>query len=330
METDKRPMTTARRLSWMAARWGGRALRVSFAWMVLIGFLALVVARVTIAAAADAGMNFSDELMRVGEHHVGGEVLDSVYDIELNGQTFYSSNSASPKSMEAVLDYFQAQCRHHSMGLRDSFEHLDTTMQTLPDAPTASADSEGVLVVRKDAGDRGYIFCVAPDHTLTRGEIVERIARFGRTGDLSSVGELRYIATRKAEDVTQVVTAWTAEPLRLAEMFPVEGEVPGVDYGNVPRPDGARRTLSGSIKGSPFGLNTYEVHGAVPSVLSNVDAKLTAAGWRRESGGPDIPENGRFYALGSSLDLVVAVDDVGSGLTRATYAVSYNRGRITF
>jgi hypothetical protein len=303
---------------------------VSLAWALLVGFLALVVARVSIAAASDAGMNISDELMRVGEHHVGGDVPDSVYDIELNGQTFYSANSATPASMGAVLDYFQQQCRQHSLGLRESFQHLDTTMQTLPSTPAAASDAEGVLVVRKDAGDRGYIFCVAPDHTLTRGEIVERVARFGRTGDLSSVGELRYIATRKAEDVTQVVTAWTDAPLRLAQMFPLEGEVPGVDYGNVPRPDGARRTLSGSIKGSPFGINSYEVHGAMPAVLGNVDAKLTAAGWKRESGGPEVPDNGRFYSLGTSLDVVVAVDDVGSGLTRATYAVSYNRGRITF
>ena len=70
-------------------------IEVSVAWMVLIGFLALVVARVTIAAAADAGMNFSDELMRVGTHHGNGDVDTDVYTIRMNGQVFQSANAAT-------------------------------------------------------------------------------------------------------------------------------------------------------------------------------------------------------------------------------------------
>ncbi len=324
MENENRPLTTTRRLSWMAARWGGRALRVALAWAVVLACLALVVTRVSVAAAADVGMSFSDELMKVGSHHVAGDMADDVYTMELNGQTVYSSNSATHRTMDVVLSYYEEQCTQHAQGLLENFGHLDDALTSFP----TSTGTPGVLVVRKDSEDRGYVFCVAPDRPLSTEEFLKRLARFGKTTDLSTVGDIRYVAVRKGDDgATQVVAAWTQNPFVLSRMFPAEGEVAGVDFGGVPRPDGARRVLSGTIQGSSYGVNSYEVRGSVDSVLASVDSKLAAAGWQRQAAGP-IPSTGRFYALGTKVDVAISVLDVGGGLTQATYAVSRNVGHL--
>jgi hypothetical protein len=113
-------------------------------------------------------------------------------------------------------------------------------------------------------------------------------------------------------------------------MFPTTGDALGEDFGNVPRPDGARRVFAGTIQNSPFGLNSYEVGEEIPVVLGNVDAKLTASGWRRLKAGPHVPETSRFYSLGNnSLDLILSVESAGQGMTRATYMVSRNVGNVS-
>jgi len=325
MTDVKRPLTTAKRLSWLAVGWAARAIRMSLAGSLAIVFLAFIAARVSIARASDAGMHFSDELMRIGEHHVSGDLEGGVYTIRLNGQTFESTNSASARPMGEVLDFFQEQCRHHAGGLRDSFGHLDAALATLEPA----TGTDGAMVLRRDDDDRGYVFCVAPDHALSNAEKLQRMGLFGRSADLHVVGDLRYVAVRKSADGTQVVTAWTEGPFNLIHMFPMTGEAPGEDFGGVPRPDGSRRVLSGTIEGAEYGVNAFEVGGEIPEVMTGLDTKLTAAGWTRHDLGQEIASTGRFYSLGTSLDLVVSFSEAGRGLTAATYVVSRNIGHLS-
>ena len=320
MSTVKRPFTTMQRVSQACARWAFRVVRVSIAWIVVMLCLAVVLVRVSIAGASDVGLRFGDELMRVGTHHGNGDVDTDVYTIRMNGQVFQSANAATMRSKEEVLDYFQEQCRHHAGGLRDTFGNLTPALETL--APTTGTD--GAMTVRRDSGDHGYVFCVAPDHALTTTERLERLHVLAKTSDLHDVGDMRYVSVKKTPEGTQVVTAWTEGPFVLTNLFNATGDALGEDFGNVPRPDAARRTFSGTIDGAPFGVNMYEVRGEVPGVLNGLDAKLVSAGWRRLKAGKEAPDNGRFYSLGNTMDLILSVDSVGDKLTQATYVVSRN------
>jgi hypothetical protein len=325
MADARRPFTTARRAGVWVLRGVFRVVRLSFVWVGLLVAFGLVAARISMARASDLGQHFGDELLQIGERHIASDVPEDVYQIGINGQRFRSSNASSHRSMGELLDYFQEECRHHAGGLRDSFAHLDATVATL--APASGTD--GALVLRRDSGDRGYVFCVAPDHALSTTEKIRRLRAMSRTGDLTTVGEMRYVAVRDTAKGTDVVTAWTEGSFVLWRMFPPSGDAPGEDFGGVPRPEAARRVFSGSLEKAPFGVNIYEAPGEVPAVLADVESRLSAVGWKRQSGGPDVPETGRFYSLGNSLDLVLSVAPAGHGMARATYVVSRNVGHLS-
>jgi hypothetical protein len=103
----------------------------------------------------------------------------------------------------------------------------------------------------------------------------------------------------------RVFTAWTHGTFNVLTMFPKYGDAPGEDLGGVPRPEGGRRTLSAKIVGAPFGINTYEVLGAPSEVTKEVDTVLLARGWKAVPTAPGVPDDTRFYSLGTAMDVGV-------------------------
>jgi hypothetical protein len=302
-----------------------RGLRVAAGTSVVLVAFGLVAVRVSYARAAEAGMDFGEELRQMGEHHLSGDLNTDAYEVLLNGQQLTASSTETNRSMHEVLDYFQTECQNDAQGLSDKFAHLDPTLDTL--APTSGVP--GFLTIRREQEDRGFVFCMAADHELSGQEQILRVKSVGSSWDIGKIGDIRYVSVRKDGKRADVDAAWTHGKFDIHAMFPKTGDAPGEDFGNVPRPDGARRILTGTVTGAPFGVNAYEVAGSPEDVMSSVDMKLGAAGYKPIK----MPENAsrvsRFYELGNALDVGVTASSTHVGKTDVSYIVSRGIGSVT-
>jgi hypothetical protein len=307
-------------MSAKALSWFSRAVRLSVTGVVVVGCFGTVVVRTAEARASDTGLTFGDQLMSVMEgRYSSGAVESDVYRVQLNGQTFNSTNVVTHRAMHEVLSHFATQCKVHAEGLSDSFKNLHATVSDL--TPSTSG-VEGALVVQREEADHGFVFCVAPDHKLTETELMSRLGVVGETGDVSKAGNLRYVGMRRQPNGDfNVVTAWTEGKLELYSMYSDASDVPGQDFGNVPRPDGGRRILSATIDGAPGGVNSYLVKGARADVLAGLDGTLKGAGWQALKMPEKVPHVGVGYSLGGNLQLIVSASPQEKD-TLVTYVVS--------
>lgn len=316
----------ANRLVWRAARsWVARSLRVAVASGLVVTAFALAAARVSYARTADLAMDFGDQLRQVSEGHLSGDVGEGAYDVQLNGQIIHASNGVTKRLMHDVLAFFQEQCNSNGGALADKLADMDGTLRTFQ----PNSGIPGYLTIRREQLDRGFVFCMGTDHEMTEYELVHRI-KAASDGDFGKVGDVRYISVRQDGDQSDVVAAWTHGPFDVRAMFPKTGDVPGEDFANLPRPDGSRRVLASSVKGAPFGLNSYEVQGPPDVVLASVDSKLRTAGYAPVAmpRGLD-PRAGRFYSLGDAVDVGVTAIKARDDVTAVNYVVSRGAGTVT-
>ncbi len=316
-------MTSLKAKGWRATLpWVARAFRVGLASGVVLGAFGLVVVRTSYASAVDAAMNFGESLREMNERHAAGEVTSESYDVVVNGQHVQSSNAATSLQMHEVLDIFQAECKEDALGMPEKLGRLEETISH----PTQAAGVPGFMVIRREQQDRGFVICMAADHELSSREQLLRLKSVGDSGDLSRIGDIRYVSAYKQSYGARVVAAWAHGTFNISKMFPKTGDAPGEDLGAVPRPDGGRRILTGTIAGTPYGINGYEVKGTTEEVMASLDAKLAAAGYKQAklpnmvaASGP-----GRFYSLGNSLDVGVTATKSSRdrGLTNVSYVVS--------
>jgi hypothetical protein len=298
-----------------------RATLAAAAVTTCFGFIAL---RTSYASASDAAMNFGDELLHLGERNPSGELTESIYHLNINGQRAETANGFTRHSMGEVLDYFKAQCDQHAEGLVDVFADLDSNlvdMQPVHGAP-------GYATIRGDKPSQGFVFCASTDHELTKQEKLGRFRKLTTTGDLGSLGAIRYVAVQKVEGGSHVVAAWTHGSFNLYAMFPREGDSPGLDFPAAPRPDDSRRIFAGLIDGASYGANIYEVKGEPDAVFAGVDAKLKAAGWKATPIYRRIPKVGYAYSLGDKLDLLITVNKATREDSSVTYLVSETIGTV--
>jgi len=302
-----------------------RGLRVSLGLVFVAACFGVIAVRATYARAADAGLDFGEELRQMTERNLSGDLTGEVYQLAVNGQPFDSSNIATSRPMREVLDYFQDQCTNNGDGLGDSLQHLRRTVRELP----RTAGHPGFMIVRKDAEDRGFVFCMGADHELSTKEKIERINLLASTGDLGQVGDVRYVAVAKDPGGSSTTSMWTHGTFNINAMFPKSGDAPGEDLGAVPRPAGSRRILTGLIVGAPFGVNAYEFPGAPKAAMAAVDSKLAATGWKAVSI-PDMNTKGaRFYSLGNAMDVVVTARGMRGGRSNVAYMVSRGVGTVS-
>jgi hypothetical protein len=267
-------------------------------------------------------MSFGDQLRAMETEHVAGAVPGDAYEVVLNGQPVESSNATTGHSMHEVLDYLRAECTHDAKGLADKFSHLDQALDRL----TLDKGTDGFLVVRREQDDRGFVLCFAVDGPQALPDTLGRLKRAGMTGDLAQVGDLRYATVHRQGTGTWVSTVWTRGSFSPTAMFPKAGDAPGEDFGGVPRPEGGRRIVSGTIVGAPVAINAYEVMGPSAPIRQHVDEMLVTAGWKAVPMAKGVPDIDHFFTLGNTMDVGVDVREVRPGVTHVSYVVSKGIG----
>lgn len=169
---------------------------------------------------------------------------------------------------------------------------------------TSPADTEGALdAVRADceSGDRVRMLGLPPERDEhTRGDPPPRLRKVERVNagpELGAVlcifdapgGEgtmVRYSRAQRSEGakVTSVFTVSTESASPLDALFPTEGDAPGGDLPNVPRPEGSRRDFAASFEGETYGVRIYEAKGEMNDVVRKYDETMTKAGYASSAG----------------------------------------------
>jgi hypothetical protein len=96
-------------------------------------------------------------------------------------------------------------------------------------------------IVRTRSADQGFIGCIVPPAGQS---ITEGLSALATTHDLAALGELRATWVLQGQGATRYVSVASDGALALPSMFPSEGDAPGVDVPDLPRPPAARRLLS--------------------------------------------------------------------------------------
>ncbi len=261
------------------------------------------------ADVKESALGVGRELAAFGDLGAGAHV------VRLNGEPLLVASTTTEAPIDAVLDRLAVACRAHAGG-------LDLEVERLPEALAAPlrprvASGEALGIVRQQSDHEGMIACLAHEGQGGYAALVERLRAFSATGDLASVGKLRYVYAERRDARTHVVAVWTEAALRIGRIVPLDGvEPPGDEPRGAPRPEGARRILSASVEGAPHAVHLFDVPGAPDAAVEAYAARLPALGWspaRATSG--EVPAGRVFTHAGADLWVVGAARGDRSVLT---------------
>jgi hypothetical protein len=302
-EQDKKPAVTRRLLSRVMTPRVRGTMRV--------------LTYLTIVSVIAAGLSIRSAYGSVSEQAlITGRQLAKLSDITkdsqrlmLNGQPLNIASAVVDKSLDQVLDRFEAICREEGVVARD-FREIKGLMT---DASAVDAAKRGRLgVLRQQTIDDGVVACVVRSPENGKRPFYEGLAKFGDNWDLAEVGHLRLAYARRVESGdTHVMTLWTDGSFRLDAMIPpADGaDAQGSDSATFPRPDSSQRFLSAGAEGLPHGVRIYESKATANEVLSKYVETLPAQGWEQVSIGEDAPE-ARYFTKGG-LDVIVVAQQSG-------------------
>jgi hypothetical protein len=278
----------------------------------------VVVLKTSYARANDAAMSFGEQLLTVGPS-LAGDVKADYYTVSINEQPIAIATGATTRPIEEVVSYFENECKTHAEGLPDRFVALDDSLREL----TPSTGKPGFGTVATQRGPKAFVVCFAVDHELTQTEKFDRIHLVATTGDLSKLGDVRYVTMEKLQvgEGTHVVSAWTKGAFNLVKAFPKDGDAPGHDWPDAPRPEGSRRIFTAGVEGATAGVTVYQVDGASNIVEERVRGALAGAGWKILHVPDQVPQFSKAFGR-SGNDLLVTVHEGEPGKSTVAYMYS--------
>jgi hypothetical protein len=286
---------------WKRRRYGGykpgprRAAGVArvVVYVLTVGAaLGVVSLRSAMANVGEASEALGSELVPLAD------VLGERSHIVLNGQSVYVGNALTDSPVGDVLDRFQQSCHEHRAASSEVWSKVAQMRETFAKATPAelAASPHGSEIasalgriaampidkfgtIRTGGGDSGVVICFTQSES---GPVDGKAAwtEMRKTGDMSNVGNLRYVYATRTKQRTHVLTAWTQDHFDFKSFSAQgEGDAPGRDPDGIPRPPDSRRVVTASVEGTPYGLHLYESQKAPAEVLAFYDAKMTADGW---------------------------------------------------
>ena len=194
--------------------------------------------------------------------------------LRINGHTLVLGTASTTRSIDQVLDRFEALCAQASGGVASELAERVRGGTKLP----APLEPQRFGVMRASGEGEGSAACMAREGSGGIQGLFEAVRQLSQTGSTSGFGQLRYVIARTSQHdgSTHVVTLSSDGPLELAEMWPESGDAPGTDFPAGVRPPEAVRTLSAEGVGAPYGLTVYESTRAPDEVLASYTRQLRA------------------------------------------------------
>lgn len=185
----------------------------------------------------------------------------------------------------------------------------DAAIETVLDDQAKQCRATGNLldpIVRTERADQGFIGCIVP---RAGQELADRLRDFATTRDLASLGELRATWAMRTELGTRYVMLASDGELKLLDMFPAEGDAPGIDAAGALRPPHTRRLLSTWQESAAPMLVSYR---------SEQTLEAVAAHYARTAQAVTVParhgEERVLYLPGARSSLAVLAPDEGGTL----------------
>lgn len=188
---------------------------------------------------------------------------DTTRTLIFNGQPIHLSSGMTRVGLTRVLDFYENHCLERDGGLTRDIDELAA------DHPEVRVNRSVVdPVVRAERGRTGMVACLATDEQTGVGGFISRLHRYRRSGDVSELGDMRYIYAEEGEHGTHFVVFWTEGPFFVHRMLPDTGDAPGRDIPDVTRPPASRRVVSAWEQGAPQSVNAYVATTGGPSVAA--------------------------------------------------------------
>lgn len=250
------------------ARVGG-FLRVATLAVIGLAIVLLIALRSARATAAEALLGFGSELMRWPQMHAHSGLRT----LSVNGIEFHLVTVSTPLSVKDATEHFHAFCKEHG-GVQVPTKLEGAARMAKPFLPS-SVDGTFSRVGEHE----GVLACLDTGGPLDVSALGERLGRFADTGDLSHLGQLRYVLSRRDGDTTTALVLWTEGAVPILAAFPTSGDTPGVDPEAFPRRAGSRRLLSAREHGEPYSATVYVVEGDSAELEHWYETVLAQSSW---------------------------------------------------
>lgn len=235
-------------------RWSG-LFRVSLYLAFVVAGLSFWFVRSAYAQAEDAVRRFGEGLAK----ELGPGVLGPAQGFQVNGQRVFVASRQTELSVREVLDRFDRSCASGSSegkGRPSARAEFDATLERKALLETVVHHPGRLGVVRHETDEEGQLACLAaPDGRRGLSAVLQAVQEFTESGDLSRLGQMRYVTARKlGNGKTHVIAIWSEGKFLLDSLFPETGDAAGSDMDGVPRPPEAARELCATALDQPFGL----------------------------------------------------------------------------
>jgi hypothetical protein len=262
----------------------------------LVAFLLATAVAASLVAAHHVRAQVNDVMLNAGSHmmQLGTDAAPPRV-LRLNGARLHvRAQFLRDVRLTQVLDVLEARCRARGAQLDASVEKLFRDPGELDRAQRALFDG----VLRAETAELGALACLdTGGQPLSPSDLSRRVATFLRTLDLADIGHLRYMRAEQQAEGVQLLMTWSEGPMKLKEMFPPEGDAPGLELGDLPRPPSSRRVLSAWEEGAEPAINSYLVSGTQLAELAQFyDGQLSALGYEFLTPKPEQP-SGRARSM---------------------------------
>jgi hypothetical protein len=227
-------------------------------------------------SALASGAELIDALGAPLHAYAGASHDDGLRTLVVNGARLRLRSGTTQDSIDRVLDLQSASCREHGAWLNP--------------------------IVRTRSRDQGFIGCIVPP---AGQNITDGLSALAKTHDLASLGELRVTWALQGDGATRYVSVASDGALELPNMFPSEGDAPGIDLTDLPRPPAARRLLSTWQEGAAPLLVSYQSALPLDELEQRYSSELGAAR-RIERHAPD-GDDERYLLIRQGQDAHLAI-----------------------
>jgi hypothetical protein len=241
-----------------AATTSGR--RAHLFGLLRVGLFATLLAAVALLFVGQRVHAYGEEMLEsFGDHmlkYTAANQQDAPAEFRINGARFFASTGNVDAGVSEVLDHFHAKCQDKNGQLHEQWASLAKKKRIKLDRFKVGP-LDGVF--RAGSDKTGIIACTETgDGPLPPEQLMSRIKEVISSGDLSKLGDLRYVYVVRGVDRTTFVAIWSEGALNFKHMFPPQADAPGNDPPGIPRPAGTRRVLSTYPLAHKASLNMYQ------------------------------------------------------------------------
>ncbi len=261
---------------------------------------------------------------------LGSEILTNVApmkgadSIAFNGAHFYFATQMYNAKLAVVLAGAESICKKEGADLeRDLGTSLNRVPETLlPAAAVRQLEFSNLMTSGKKTEQAGEVACWVRRSQDARRTVMDRVAAFAQSFDMSEFGSLQFMHAEAVGDRTLVRMVWSEGKLSLRDMFPEDKDTPGRDLPDLPRPPGSFRVVSAHVDGVGRDLVSYQSPEPLERVEGYYAQEMKHRGWEEvdlgERSAEDRTEYGQHAYRKAGRSALLALTP-GEQLTDATF-----------